>query len=294
MGDIVAMDVDMLEAEQSNDSFRDSLLDYEKATALKEGIDGTEDQTTLTDIAPGIKSPRQSPSAKENDDDANAKQDEEPRPNVLFLYGLDEMSTRDIKTYCKGLNLEQIEWINDSSCNLVFPTEEEARAAAGVLLEQEGEISHTILRKTKTHTRDDRVFENLHIRIATTADVKERGARERSRYYLLYGTEESVHDRPMSSDDHVPVTSRLGARRERDERDVFSRLGRRRDDSYGGDTDDRRHSRRRERPRRRSMSPVQRKPVVPSDVDDKIEDNDLSSELPESLKGRLGPRQTPA
>ena len=45
------------------------------------------------------------------------------RPEAIFLHGLDEMSTKDIRTYCNDLPpLEKIEWINDTSCkHLVSP-----------------------------------------------------------------------------------------------------------------------------------------------------------------------------
>ena len=46
------------------------------------------------------------------------------RPDTLYLYGTDFMSTKDIKLYI-GTQFPEIEikWINDSSCSVVFPNE---------------------------------------------------------------------------------------------------------------------------------------------------------------------------
>ena len=52
------------------------------------------------------------------------------RPDTLYLYGTDFMSTRDIKFYI-GTQFPQIDikWINDSSCTIIFPDEEQANQA---------------------------------------------------------------------------------------------------------------------------------------------------------------------
>ena len=47
------------------------------------------------------------------------------KPDTLYLYGTDFMSTRDIKLYI-GTQFPQIhiQWINDSSCTISFEDEE--------------------------------------------------------------------------------------------------------------------------------------------------------------------------
>lgn len=52
------------------------------------------------------------------------------KPDTLYLYGTDFMSTRDIKFYI-GTQFPniQIQWINDSSCTILFESEEQANQA---------------------------------------------------------------------------------------------------------------------------------------------------------------------
>ena len=52
------------------------------------------------------------------------------RPDTLYLYGTDFMSTRDIKMYI-GTQFPQIDikWINDSSCTVTFQDEAQAEQA---------------------------------------------------------------------------------------------------------------------------------------------------------------------
>lgn len=40
-----------------------------------------------------------------------------PRPTAIYLYGVNEMSTEDVKTYAgRPEALQKVEWIDDSSC----------------------------------------------------------------------------------------------------------------------------------------------------------------------------------
>jgi hypothetical protein len=104
--------------------------------------------------------------------------------------------------------------------NAVFETAEQAKKAIESLLLERSEINHTLLRKSQPYTLESgNSVNNLHLRLASDWDVKERGARERSRYYLLHG--------PPAKD----INSRLGIRRgDKPKRlggkqDVLSRLG---------------------------------------------------------------------
>ncbi|GAN05340.1 hypothetical protein MAM1_0088d04810 [Mucor ambiguus] len=142
-----------------------------------------------------------------------------PRPTAIFLHGVDDMSTADITTYANSPLLVKVEWINDSSCNLAFKTEEDASQVAQTLLSQPvSALDHRTLVAAKpfqTHP--------LSIRIATDEDVKERGARERSRYYLLHGVEDQPlgEERKEARKAHMERMQKNGG----DGRDVFSRLG---------------------------------------------------------------------
>jgi len=42
------------------------------------------------------------------------------RPNALHMYGTDSMTTEDVLSYFGAYRPSQVEWLNDSSCNIVF------------------------------------------------------------------------------------------------------------------------------------------------------------------------------
>lgn len=42
------------------------------------------------------------------------------RSNVLYVYGVDYLNSRAIYDYFKLYNPSKIEWLNDSSCNVIF------------------------------------------------------------------------------------------------------------------------------------------------------------------------------
>ena len=54
-------------------------------------------------------------------------------PDTIYLYGVDYMSTNDIKTYLEryssNKDLLEVKWINDSSCTVKFESEELSKKA---------------------------------------------------------------------------------------------------------------------------------------------------------------------
>lgn len=48
--------------------------------------------------------------------------DVERRPEAVYLYGVDVMSTKEVLTYFDGYAPKFVEWINDSSCKSVSPS----------------------------------------------------------------------------------------------------------------------------------------------------------------------------
>lgn len=150
-----------------------------------------------------------------------------PRPTALFLHGVDDMSTDDITAYVNSPLVTKIEWINDSSCNLACATPEEALAVAATLLPTPQTLDHRTLVPAKPFTKptedDQKTTIALFVRISTDEDVKERGARERSRYYMLHGSIDQpvTKERRESRREHLERMQKNGG----DGRDVFSRLG---------------------------------------------------------------------
>jgi len=100
------------------------------------------------------------------------------RLNALHMYGVDAMSTKEILSYFDGYAPSWVEWINDSSCNVVF---EEDAAAKRVMFQYsipdaEGNIppvsEHGVFRDTMPFKKPNGDMVPLQLRGATEADVR--------------------------------------------------------------------------------------------------------------------------
>ncbi|RCI05750.1 hypothetical protein CU098_013204 [Rhizopus stolonifer] len=185
------------------------------------------------------------------------------RNYAIHVRGVDDMSTEDVKAYVNDPeDLSNIEWIDDTSCNLVLKSETAAKQLASELVEESlDSFDHKTLLKAKPFIRGDKAVNELFIRIATEDDIKRRGSRYRSQYYKIYGSRDNQFSQ-----------QRVDARKEQQERmnrnggdgrSVFERLGNR--------VERRRDSRSASPVRARSASPIQ--------------------DIPDRLKQRLGKRQ---
>ncbi|KAK6536923.1 hypothetical protein TWF281_001130 [Arthrobotrys megalospora] len=126
--------------------------------------------------------------------------DAQPAPdnvisNKVHLRGLDSMSSDDVKAWIAGHfpepTIEKLEWIDDTSLNLVYKDEETALAALSALSTDIGRGSRPWeLREAKSSAAFP--LARLDVRLAFVTDRKEKGARERSRYYLFHPEEDRV------------------------------------------------------------------------------------------------------
>ncbi|AOA62136.1 Hypothetical protein PP7435_CHR2-0450 [Komagataella phaffii CBS 7435] len=135
----------------------------------------------------------------------------EQRPNAVFIRGVGQLSTSDIKHYLDAHLKEgytfstrhlfedfkyRIQWVNDESVVINFISSEGALKALRLLSTQdlplhEERLAQPYRRKSKDDGRDtddDKVI--LHVRQARTDDKKELNAKAKSRYYLLHGEPE--------------------------------------------------------------------------------------------------------
>ncbi|KAL1846184.1 hypothetical protein Plec18167_002292 [Paecilomyces lecythidis] len=163
--------------------------------------------------------------------------EEEATYEKVHVRGVDELATDDIKRFAtEHFNLEEpsrIEWIDDTSANIVYSSAEVGLQALAALtqvgVEDASALPYLRLRSGKTlSSHPDSV---LQVRSAVKTDKKKPRAHEASRFYLMHP-------------EHDP---RERLRRELSER----RRHGRRDDSEGDYTrrrfDDREHRRRRDR-----------------------------------------------
>ncbi|KAL6900277.1 hypothetical protein GGI43DRAFT_42373 [Trichoderma evansii] len=146
-------------------------------------------------------------------------------PTKLHIRGLDNLHTDDIKSYVKTHygHVDRVEWIDDTSANLIFSSEPSARDAI-VALSAIDIADATALGVGETvpaKALEGKPETALQIRFATQADKKQAGAALRSRYYLLHPEHDPEERRRRNQENR----SRY---RDRDSRDNRGSSGRRR------------------------------------------------------------------
>eukprot|EP01017_Pseudomicrothorax_dubius_P034106 TRINITY_DN4634_c0_g3_i1.p1 TRINITY_DN4634_c0_g3~~TRINITY_DN4634_c0_g3_i1.p1 ORF type:complete len:470 (-),score=68.89 TRINITY_DN4634_c0_g3_i1:8-1417(-) len=122
-------------------------------------------------------------------------EDEETlRPDALHVYGVDLMAEEDVIRYFTSYNPLSIEWINDSSCNVVFSGPEDVRRAIMSL-----SITKTSQDK---YWREgfpvfiDGVQRKLYFRVACAKDHKDMNTRGSDSQYYRYARSKSKKSHP--------------------------------------------------------------------------------------------------
>ncbi|OJD22110.1 hypothetical protein ACJ73_06546 [Blastomyces percursus] len=163
---------------------------------------------------------------------------EEPQFEKVHIRGVDELTTEDLKRYASEHfvteELTRIEWIDDTSANLVYSCADVGLQALATFSQQNPEEDPSLLHLLRLRTAKSLSTHPesvLQVRTAVKTDRKRQRAHESSRFYLMHP-------------EHDP--------RERMRREFADRRrSGRRDDSYSDYTrrrfDDREHRRRRGR-----------------------------------------------
>ncbi|KAF9089298.1 hypothetical protein BGX23_006779 [Mortierella sp. AD031] len=179
------------------------------------------------------------------------------RPEAIHLYGTDEMSTKDVLKYFDAYGPSHVEWIDDSSCNIVFPDQFSAKRALyfqlvgkeSVTFGEDGENDDVDIEPSRDGVSESGVPEpvmvpksknrlqrakeyipiqqqhqpvvrnntGLFVRYATDIDIKERNAAAKSTYYAIHGREGTTTGQRSST------SSRYGRRSRADEDEVWNR-----------------------------------------------------------------------
>jgi len=152
--------------------------------------------------------------AEEGEIDSNAMV-----PVKVHLRGLDNLSTQRIEQgLTEACNMEfykRLQWIDDTSANAVFDNESAAAdALAALSAEQEAEPLKLRSMKSLPSAPDSM----LQVRMATEADVKVAGAKDRSRYYVDH-PEADPDSRPRRRQDPRRNRYRRGGRDQYDSHD---------------------------------------------------------------------------
>lgn len=111
-----------------------------------------------------------------------------PTPNKVHLRGVDSLTTDHIKQFATehypSDYFQRVEWVDDASANLVY-TSNEAAAEALQQLSAENPINMSSVEVRRAKQLSSHPDVELFVRQATIGDVKVRGAREKSRFYLM-------------------------------------------------------------------------------------------------------------
>ena len=116
----------------------------------------------------------------------------QPVPHKVYLCGVDNLTTGDIKSFAKE-HLPpdfptRIEWIDDSSANIIFETSASAIMALNMLsfrsFDNDESISSLQLRTAKKYSAHPET--ELQIRMAVLTDQKRPRAHEASRFYMMH------------------------------------------------------------------------------------------------------------
>ncbi|PKS11622.1 hypothetical protein jhhlp_001773 [Lomentospora prolificans] len=155
--------------------------------------------------------------------DNTETQDNVVVPTKLHIRGLDILTTEDIKTYVRDHTspINRVEWIDDTSANIVFSSEDAAQDALSALsaIPIADPTQLPILECIPAKPYGAKPEVQLQIRFAVSTDKKQVGASSRSRFYLLhpeYDPEERRrHDRSRYRDRDSTDTRRYRDSRRR-------------------------------------------------------------------------------
>ncbi|KAH8752150.1 hypothetical protein BGZ57DRAFT_752435 [Hyaloscypha finlandica] len=127
-------------------------------------------------------------SAPNDTTDANAL---EPSPHKVHVRGLDNLTTKDVRAfasqYFDSHKPSHIEWIDDTSANMVYETPEIAQEAlvAFAAIQVADLLQIPVLQTIPARAFPLHPQTNLQVRLAVVGDRKQAGARDRSRFYLF-------------------------------------------------------------------------------------------------------------
>lgn len=155
------------------------------------------------------------PQAADFNDDTSYEDKSRAVPTKVNIRGLDNFTTQDIRQFAsEHYSTEQlqqrVEWIDDTSANVVYNTEEAAAEALKAFSDLSESIPEqlSLLQSRRAKPLSSHPDTDLEVRLATGADVKAPRAHERSRFYLM-NPDHDPRERKRDYDDR----SRRGGRR---------------------------------------------------------------------------------
>eukprot|EP00053_Salpingoeca_punica_P017370 m.167254 g.167254 ORF g.167254 m.167254 type:complete len:373 (-) comp17191_c2_seq2:1930-3048(-) len=139
------------------------------------------------------------------------------RMNALHLYGTDDKETSEIMPLFQDYAPSHIEWVNDSSCNVVWEDEFSCGRALAVCGEPLADVPRDAANPWLRCMPAAAAGMHLIFRRATSEDVKKPGAAKKSKFYARNGMPQSSNSPrvPISNSGGGGGISKRQARRER-------------------------------------------------------------------------------
>ncbi|ERF74508.1 hypothetical protein EPUS_03946 [Endocarpon pusillum Z07020] len=115
--------------------------------------------------------------------------EQEIQPTKVHIRGIDDFSTDDVRNFAMDYFSPPptfVQWIDDTSANLVYPSSDLALQALEALCAVTPTKTDIINSPLQLREAKPRAGSHLQVRRATASDKKRRNAKEASRYYLLH------------------------------------------------------------------------------------------------------------
>jgi Nuclear cap-binding protein subunit 3 len=119
----------------------------------------------------------------------NEDPEQEIQPTKIHLRGIDELSTDQVREFAIehfSTPPKFVQWIDDSSANIVYPNSELALDALRSLSADPPSIAEAASNPLQLRDTKPRPGCHLQVRRAVVGDKKKPNAKEASRYYLLH------------------------------------------------------------------------------------------------------------
>ncbi|EKD20557.1 uncharacterized protein L3040_004152 [Drepanopeziza brunnea f. sp. 'multigermtubi'] len=154
---------------------------------------------------PKVSALQETPVALDIPNDTTEENAREVTPQKVHLRGLDNLTTKDILAFAsEHYDLHRpvrVEWIDDTSANLIYDTPEIAQAAlvAFAAVEAPDVSQLPTLQAIPAKAFPLHPDTKLVVRLAVVGDRKQAGARERSRFYLFNPEHDPAERRKQSN-----------------------------------------------------------------------------------------------
>jgi hypothetical protein len=122
------------------------------------------------------------------------------RKDTLYVYGVDYLSSQKLLNYFQYFQPTKVEWLNDTSCNVIFPSEDNALQALNFHCLEKIEDRENFENKKRAalgYQMNDEVIP-IYIRFACSGDVKGEDVKAKDSKYYKWSKKNSLRRKDIS------------------------------------------------------------------------------------------------